>query len=170
MRLKLISLLLICGLLAGCDKPVNPDGLVEDGPDLSQLQLTGLDGSEARIADFSGKTLIVNFWATWCTPCVKEMPALQAMSDQLSPDHFQVLGVTVDTHPERVQQFLSERQISFAQYSDASMELSMSKLKIRGFPETLIISGEGRLLRRILGPRAWEDREYTESILPSPGG
>ena len=111
------------------------------------------------------RTLIINFWATWCAPCREEMPALQAMSEQLDPKSYAVLGVSVDTSADRVTEFLRENNLSFQQFIDPKMELAMSDLKIRAFPETLIVSPEGKVLRRILGARAWGDKKYYQTIL-----
>jgi len=159
----------LCGLLLGCDSgsapAQNPDGLIENGPDLSGLELTDLNGNVTSLSEYQGKQLVVNFWATWCAPCREEMPALQALADQLDPKRYAVIGVSVDQDAKLVRHFLQEQQISFTQYLDPQMKLAMTQLQIRGFPETLIIAADGQLQRRILGARPWQDPQYSRSIL-----
>ena len=152
-------------LLSGCGESGNPDGLLVDGPNVSKLLLTDLEGASVRLDAYAGKTLVVNFWATWCAPCREEMPALQSLSEQLDPQHYAVLGVSVDSSVARVKPFLQEQGVDFKQFIDAKMEVAMSDLKIRAFPETLIISPEGQIIRRILGARAWDDKNYYQSVL-----
>ncbi|MCW8887115.1 MAG: TlpA family protein disulfide reductase [Motiliproteus sp.] len=162
-------LIVLMALLIGCtesSKPANLDGWVDNGRDLSDLELVDLAGNSKDLADYHGKNLVINFWATWCAPCRKEMPALQALSDQLDPEHYAVIGVTVDQKVEPVNQFLSENGIRFQQFIDPQMDLAMSELKVRAFPETLIVNAEGKVLRRILGPREWDDESYYRQILP----
>ena len=165
-----LPLVLLLALLVGCSdsssKPANTEGWVDDGPNLSHLQLVDLEGNRHTLADYRGKHLVINFWATWCAPCREEMPALQALSDQLDPERYAVIGITVDQKVEPVQKFLKEQQVGFQQYIDAQMDLAMSELKVRAFPETLIVNSEGKLLRRILGAREWDKESYYREILP----
>ncbi len=151
--------------LLGCDSTADTDGKVSDGAQLSHLQLTDLDGAVVKLSDYRGKQLVINFWATWCGPCREEMPALQALSEQLDPQRYAVLGVSVDQDPQQVRRFLAEQQIRFKQFVDPQMQLAMSELQIRAFPETLVVSADGQVLRRILGPRQWQDPAYFQAIL-----
>ncbi|MEH6627211.1 MAG: TlpA disulfide reductase family protein [Motiliproteus sp.] len=163
----LISLL---WLLAGCSDSGGDvskgEGWVEHGPDLSQLQLTDLQGNHVVLSDYAGKSLVINFWATWCAPCRHEMPALQSLSDQLDPERYAVLGITVDEDQNLAEEFLREQGISFKQFIDPQMVLALSELKVRAFPETFIVSSDGQLLRRIVGAREWDKQSYYQSILP----
>ncbi len=155
-------------LLLGCSDPssVQGEGAVDNGPDLSQLKLTDLNGQQIELSQYAGKHLVINFWATWCAPCREEMPALQSLSEQLDADRYRVIGITVDQNQQQAETFLAEHGISFQQYFDPQMALAMSDLKIRAFPETLIVSADGTLLRRILGARNWDDKSYYQTILP----
>ncbi len=170
MLVKWVLLISLSCLLPACSDSESDvskgEGWVEDGPNLSQLLLTDLQGDQVVLADYAGKHLVINFWATWCAPCRQEMPALQALSDQLDPERYAVLGVTVDQDQTLAEEFLLEQGISFKQFIDPQMTLAMSDLKIRAFPETLIISSEGQLLRRIVGAREWGDKSYFQTILP----
>jgi hypothetical protein len=129
-----------CGSDSGSGLDVNPDGLVDDGPNLSSLELTDLNGVVIKLEDYRGK------------------------HEQLDPDKYAVIGVTVDQDPKAVAHFLQEQNIRFRQFADPQMKLAMSELKIRAFPETLIIAADGQLQRRILGARPWQDPDYYLSI------
>lgn len=156
-------LLILVLLMGGCGEADSPEGI---GQSLADISLKTLDGNEVPLADFRGRVLVINFWATWCGPCREEMPALQALSDRLDPRHYAVLGVSVDRDLNLVREFLLKYDLSFPQFSDNEMSLSGDRLKVQAFPETLIVDAEGVLRRRILGVRAWKDMSYLNSLSP----
>ncbi len=160
--------LLCClGGLVGCSDENKGEGWVEDGPVFRPLQLTALeDGSRVPLEQFQGKTLIINFWATWCAPCREEMPALQTLSDQLDPQHYQVIGVTVDEQTEQAVQFLEQHGISFRQFQDPQMAATLGAFKVQAFPETMVLGPDGQLQRRILGARDWDDPKFYRTLFP----
>ncbi|MEL0342250.1 MAG: TlpA disulfide reductase family protein [Deltaproteobacteria bacterium] len=73
-------------------------------------------GKKASLADFSGKFLILNFWATWCSPCLKEMPDLDQVYQSLGPENLLVLAVSMGESRERVRKFLKKRNYSYPSY------------------------------------------------------
>lgn len=116
------------------------------------FRLPQLAGGDLALADFRGEWLLLNFWATWCTPCRDEMPYLDALArDERSG--LTVLGINMREDPVEVQAFVDEMAISFPilLYPDDETILTYD---IRGLPISVIIAPDGTVARRILGPLA----------------
>ncbi len=160
-RQLLLGLLLVVGLV-GCEQR---SGSVLEGVSIAQLSLPQLDGELVDLAAFKGKVLVVNFWATWCAPCREEMPALQSLSEQLDPDLYRVLGVTVDQDLNLVREFILKYQLDFIQLSDASMAVASDLLAISAYPQTLIVDRNGVVDRVVFGSQAWDDPAFYRPLL-----
>ena len=135
--------------------------LAADPPQLlSDLAFDGPDGTPMTLADRAGKVLLVNLWATWCAPCRKEMPALDALQKEAGGNDFEVVAVNVDTGgDEKPKKFLGEIGIeNLAFYRDDTLEL-FNTLKRRGLalglPVTLLVDREGCLMAHMNGPAEW---------------
>jgi len=127
---------------------------------LPDLAFKDHDGHDRTLADWRGRTVLVNLWATWCVPCRKEMPALDALEGTLGGPHFQVVAIDIDTRdPEKPLAFLKDIGVSrLAYYSDASakvfQDLKMAG-KAFGMPTTLIVDPSGCEIGNMAGPAAW---------------
>lgn len=135
--------------------------LAADPPvSLAGLSFNGPDGKSLKVADFAGKTLVFNLWATWCAPCRSEMPALDALQKKLGGDDFQVVAVNVDTGAKaKPEKFLDDTGVrSLTHYRENSLTL-FNDLKTRGLalglPVTLLIGKNGCLLTHMNGPAEW---------------
>ncbi len=117
-------------------------------------------GNELTLADFSGRTVLLNLWATWCTPCREEMPALDALQAQVGGDDVVVLALSLDKGGiEKPKEFLAEVGIRhLALYHDATGRMG-TKLGAFGLPTTLLIGPDGRSLGRLVGPAQWDAPE-----------
>jgi peroxiredoxin len=122
-----------------------------------------LDGRSTRLSDLRGKVVVLNFWATWCPPCVEEMPALNRLHKQISARGGLVLGISVDDNAQAYEQFLREHQIEFPTYRDPAKEIS-SAYGTFMYPETYIIDPHGRIARKVIGPREWDREEMVRMI------
>jgi thiol-disulfide isomerase/thioredoxin len=122
-------------------------------------------GRERTLADWHGKVVLLNLWATWCLPCRKEMAALDRLQGELGSDAFEVLAVCVDRAGlPGARKFLAENgAVRLALYADASQRLA-SSLGATGLPATLLIDGEGREIGRLLGPAEWDGPDATRLI------
>ncbi|WP_159586069.1 thiol:disulfide interchange protein TlpA [Chelativorans xinjiangense] len=127
---------------------------------LSDLAFNGPNGEAMTVADFAGKALLVNLWATWCVPCREEMPALDALQREMGSDRFEVVAVNIDRGgDEKPKAFLEEIGIgSLGYYRDESLAI-FNDLKRRGLalglPVTVLIDEEGCLLAHMNGPAEW---------------
>jgi len=116
---------------------------------------------EVSIADFEGKVLLVNLWATWCAPCVHEMPQLDALEAELGGPEFQVIAISADRRPrEEVEEVLRERigATHIANYMDNNLGFSLGST-VEGWPTTILYDREGRELGRIASPAEWDSED-----------
>ena len=114
------------------------------------------DGGALRLADLSGKVVMVNFWATWCPPCREEMPAIQKLYDRFKADGFVVVALSIDGEGrELVQPFLKEHKLSFPVGLDPTMRV-VEAYGVRALPSTFLIDRHGRTVAMALGPREWD--------------
>lgn len=132
----------------------NPPRSVKD------LAFNAPDGSPMTLANLSGKTLLVNLWATWCAPCREEMPALNQLQKEMGSDTFEVVAVNVDTGgDEKPMRFLEETKVdALGYYRDSTLGL-FNELKRRGLalglPVTLLVDDEGCMIGHMNGPAEW---------------
>jgi thiol-disulfide isomerase/thioredoxin len=127
---------------------------------LGDLAFNDPSGKPMTVASLSGKTLLINLWATWCAPCRAEMPALDALQWQAGSDGFEVVAVNVDTGDDvKPKKFLEETKIQhLGYYRDNTLAL-FNDLKKRGLalglPVTLLVDADGCLLANMNGPAEW---------------
>jgi len=126
-----------------------------------------LNGDTLRLADLHGKVVVLNVWATWCAPCVREMPALQRLYDRLGPEGLEVVAVSVDGTFElasgTVQAFVDDFGLTFAVLHDPTGRIERL-FGVNGYPMTIVIDAEGRIRQKVLGERAWDEPEYAGPI------
>ncbi|WP_313522103.1 thiol:disulfide interchange protein TlpA [Shinella sp.] len=137
---------------------------VDEHRALPDLVFDGPDGKKKTIADFAGKTLLVNLWATWCVPCREEMPALNALQKDLGSDKFEVVAINIDTgDDEKPKTFLDETKVhDLGYYRDASMGVFNTLKKeglAFGLPVTLLMDDKGCLISAMNGPAAWDSED-----------
>jgi len=137
---------------------------VDEHRPLPDLVFDDPDGKKKTIADFAGKTLLVNLWATWCVPCREEMPALNALQKNLGSDKFEVVAINIDTgDDEKPKTFLDETKVhDLGYYRDASMGVFNTLKKeglAFGLPVTLLMDDKGCLISAMNGPAAWDGED-----------
>jgi peroxiredoxin len=120
-------------------------------------------GREISTKEFGGKILVVNFWATWCPPCVEEMPSLNEMSARLAAKGVVVVGVSVDRNETSYRRFIEQAGIRFETARDPAANISADYGTFK-YPETYVIDAQGRVRQKHIGPRNWMDPEILQSI------
>lgn len=124
------------------------------------LRFTDGAGAARPLTGFAGKGLVLNFWATWCVPCVAEMPALDALAPRLVAGGMLVLPVSLDrTGAPAVQAFYRSHAIGHLPVLLDQHSEAMSSLGLEGVPTTLLIDRQGREIGRIEGPVAWNEAD-----------
>jgi len=121
------------------------------------LNFTALDGKALTLADFKGKVAVVNLWATWCAPCIKEMPSLDRMNARLASQGLALLAISQDRGGAKVvEPFLEKLGLkSLPVYLDPKGEVQRV-LGVRGLPTTVVFDAEGRELGRFEGDANWD--------------
>ncbi len=178
--MRLIALLLIGLTVAGCDrqKPDAPQAPVTDaeagkGVDRSHkgqaaptVTFKNPDGSDFDLGKFKGTPVLVNLWASWCAPCIKELPTLQLLeAAQAKGGKLGVIAVSQDIGPQgSVEAFLAERDIGrFALFHDAEMKLT-DALGIQVMPTTILYDAQGKEVWRYIGDLDWTGDEAAKLI------
>ena len=132
-------------------EPAAPTAPREHGAEFPTLKLPALDGSTYDLATHRGKWVVVNFWATWCAPCLKEMPELDALDK--ARDDLHVVGLAYDEiEPEDMKAFLKERPVSYPIVIIDTFDPPADFATPRGLPMTYLIAPDGRALKPFLGP------------------
>ena len=116
-----------------------------------------VDGGTFRLSEHRGKVVLVNFWATWCRPCLEEMPAMQRLYHAQARDGFVLLAVSVDADPRVVKPFVSDHKLTFHIGLDVKMELA-NAYGVRALPASFLVDRTGHLAALALGPRQWDGR------------
>ncbi len=138
------------------------------------LSFAGPDGRPMTLADFRGRTVLLNLWATWCAPCRKEMPALDTLQKTLGGADFEVIAVNIDTRNlDKPRAWLVENGIgTLAYYADPSAKVFQelkSAGKAFGMPTTLIIDPRGCELATLAGPAEWASEDALRMVRAALG-
>lgn len=120
--------------------------------------LKDLKGNQVTLKNFKGRVVFLNFWATWCPPCRREMPSMERLYKQLKDRDFTMLAVDMQESEKRVRAFISEFSLSFPVLLDLNGDIS-SLYGIVGLPTTYIIDREGKIIGKAVGPRDWSSQE-----------
>jgi thiol-disulfide isomerase/thioredoxin len=119
------------------------------------LELTALEGGAHRLADYKGKVVLVNFWATWCGPCVQEMPSIQRLKEKLAGRPFAVLAVNLDEPESRIRNFLAKVAVDFPILLDPERKTSRA-WNARILPATYIVGPDGKIRYSVIGELEWD--------------
>jgi thiol-disulfide isomerase/thioredoxin len=114
-------------------------------------------------SSFGGKVLVLNFWATWCPPCISELPSLSAMAEQLKPEGVVVLGVSIDKNQQAYKRFLRQARPAFetAQDPEANISTQFGTFK---WPETYVIDRNGKVAQKYISDRDWTSPEIVANL------
>jgi peroxiredoxin len=131
---------------------ITAPGSVEVGAPAPDFTLATADGTVVALSDFRSKTVVLNFWATWCPPCRAEMPDLQAAFNERAPDDdFVVLGIDLAEPAGAVQDFIDEFEITFPIAIDSEQTVA-EHYGVRGLPASFFIDTQGIVRAMQLGP------------------
>jgi thiol-disulfide isomerase/thioredoxin len=128
------------------------------------LQLRDLQGREHRLADYRGKVVLVNFWATWCAPCRDEMPSIERLRQSLDGRPFAVLAVNLAEPVSRIEKFLAQVPLDFPILLDADTAAAKA-WKARFLPATYLVDGEGRVRYAHYGELDWAGAAARAKVL-----
>ena len=169
---RCVLALLAAVALAGCGKPT---------PQFESVDITGAEyardfhlldtsGQPRAMADYRGKVVLLNIWATWCVPCREEMPTLDRLQATLGGEDFEVVPVSIDRKGmAEVDKFYAEIGLQhLARYITPAANGALDQLGIFGIPASLLIDRQGRELGRLIGPAKWDSPDmvaFLKSII-----
>jgi peroxiredoxin len=125
------------------------------GQPAPDFTLPGLDGKMVSLSDYRGHVVLVNVWATWCPPCVDEMPSMEKLYRALKGTNFEILAVSIDAlGKEAVAPFVKKYNLSFPALMDQDGTIK-TLFQTTGVPESFIINQEGIFIEKVIGPKDW---------------
>jgi thiol-disulfide isomerase/thioredoxin len=152
-------------LLGEAPPPVAPAPESSRQSDLAAFAFNDATGRIRSLAEFRGKALVLNLWATWCVPCREEMPTLDRLQAKLGGPDFEVLAVSLDRKSaEHVAAFLAEIGTKHLTVYLADITAVRRAIGVFGLPTTLFVDREGREVHRVVGPAEWNSAAMIASI------
>jgi peroxiredoxin len=128
---------------------------IESGTPAPDFTFPGLDGKKVSLSDYKGKVVLVNIWATWCPPCVDEMPSMEKLYQKFKGENFEILAVSIDEPGlKAVAPFMKKSGLTFPALIDSEGAIK-TVYGITGIPESFIIDQQGILIKKIVGPVDW---------------
>jgi cytochrome c biogenesis protein CcmG, thiol:disulfide interchange protein DsbE len=165
-----VTVILLSGLIWANRERFTPLEVGSVAPDYDVVTLAG---DTVALASFRGDVVLLNIWATWCLPCVQEMPALQRLHEELAPHGLRVVAVSVDAPPGilapsgpfsgDIQAFVNNFNLTFTVLHDPSGRIQ-SRYQVNGLPTTFIIDRDGRIRRRVLGAAEWDAPRFADDV------
>ncbi len=172
-----IRVLLVIGLIAvfgvvvqSCQKPktgferlsvasLSKLTSLEAPPPQPDISFSSTGGEKMSLSDYRGQVILVNAWATWCPPCVAEMPSLNNLQTQRGGDDFQVVTISLDNKKEDISEFFETNGIDvLPSWHDSTYQIN-GKLQLPGLPTSVIYDRSGREVARLLGEAEWDSPE-----------
>ena len=132
------------------------EAVVNSGDPAPHFAITADSGRTVTEKNFGGKLLLVNFWASWCPPCVEETPSLDQLQRQLGPGGLVVLAISVDKDPNAYRRFLAQQKVAFLTARDGDQKINADYGTFQ-YPESYLIDTGGKVVEKIIGPRDWAD-------------
>ncbi|RLA40134.1 MAG: TlpA family protein disulfide reductase [Gammaproteobacteria bacterium] len=121
--------------------------------------LSGLNGKMISLADYQGKVVLLNIWATWCPPCVEEMPSMEKLHQAMNGADFEILAISIDASGAgAVRTFMKKHRLSFTALVDPKGAVK-NLYQTTGVPESFILDKNGMIVEKVIGPRDWASPE-----------
>ena len=170
-----VACLLLClcltGLTAAAESEPQPLYRVEGRPPAPLFSLLDTNGNKHNLADYRGKVVVINFWATWCPPCRYELPSMEIAYQKLQPHGIEILALNVGEDSDTIFTFTADFPVSFPLVMDRDSSV-IQAYPVIGLPTTFVIGPDGHLEYRAIGSRVWDNKNLLQQILelktPSP--
>jgi peroxiredoxin len=156
-----IAVSVILGVLAfglGAAWVLTPEiNRVEPGARAPDAAMVSLEtGDSVSVRDYRGEVVLLNVWATWCTPCEAEMPSMQRLHEELGPQGLHIVAVSVDQGDSAdVRRWVEERGLTFTILHDRSGRIQQA-FQTTGVPESWVLDGEGVIVKKVIGATEWD--------------
>lgn len=137
--------------------------IVDAGDTAPNFTITTDHGRTITRDNFGGKLLVLNFWATWCPPCIEELPSLDMFQRQFGPQGVVVLGISVDRNEKLYRRFLERVHVSFDTAMDPDANIATNYGTFQ-FPESYIIDRSGKVVEKIISNQNWMDLDFLARV------
>lgn len=154
-----LAALLLCGPLAVAAELEPWQG----PPQAPSTELATPDGTPLPLVSLRGRVVLVNFWATWCEPCVEEMPSMQRLRERLGTQGFEILAVNFKEGPQRIDGFMRKMRLDFPVVRDDDGAAAKA-WNVRIFPSSFVLDAQGNIRYTISGPIDWTSRAVEARI------
>jgi cytochrome c biogenesis protein CcmG, thiol:disulfide interchange protein DsbE len=151
--------LLATGALVACFSGSRPPHV---GTAAKEFTVRDSDRTVA-LTQFRGQVVVLNFWATWCPPCVAELPSMMDMQERLRSRGVTVLGVSIDVDDDAYHRFLKQRNVNFLTVRDPEQKVA-GMYGTSSWPETYVIDRQGVMRRKFVGPVNWDNPEVLQFL------
>lgn len=166
----------VCASAISCER--SGGGTIGPGVQVPDVQYVTLDGEKRSLSEFRGNVVVLNFLASWCAPCQKEMPALNKLHEEIQKFGGTVVAIGVDDNPGSLKDFAAKTALKFPLLVDKDGH-SNRFFQISGFPETVLLDRKGRVLMtpditgegasgepvvKFVGPRDWDNPYFVELV------
>jgi peroxiredoxin len=158
-RAAVFLILILSSVLSGCYGGSRPARIGTPAPDFMVQD----SDRKVELRDFRGKIVVLNFWATWCPPCVEEMPSLTELQQRFKDKDVTVVGVSVDVDSDSYHRFLKDHKIDFLTVRDPDQKTNNLYGTFK-FPETYIIDRKGIVRRKFIGAVDWSQPEIVDFL------
>ena len=161
MAIALLVMIVMC-----CFSYVRADSQtkkIQGGIPAPGFELQDMQGVDHQLKDYAGKTVIVNFWAVWCAPCRKEIPAMNRALAILNDENIAMLGINVGDQQEAIDAFSEDFPMDFTVLMDKTGAVSQH-WQVTGFPTTFIINPQGEIVHRVVGDREWDKKSMLDIV------
>ena len=157
-----VALLAVSGLAAELPQTLTP---VAKRPAATDYMTEDLDGKTQRLSDYRGKVVLVNFWATWCPPCRKELPSMQRLWGKLKGEPFTMHAIDTGETVEEILPFLfsTGTELTFPILLDHDSAI-LKAWPVIALPTTFVVDKQGQIAYRAVGGRGWEDPALVEEL------
>lgn len=142
----LCAVVVVCTLV-GCKPRQSKSGAKAAAPDFT---LNDIQGKPLSLSSYRGKVVLLDFWATWCAPCLEEIPHFVEMQQKLGPEGFQAIGISMDDGPKPVEKFYQDHKLNYP-VAVGDSKLADSYGGILGLPVTFVINRDGQIRKKFVG-------------------
>ena len=144
-------------------KELNSASEVREGEHLPNAYLRGLSGVSREMADFAGRPLIINVWASWCSPCRAEMASLERLAWMDDIGDVVIIGISTDDSRQRAEDYLSSISSTIPHFIDDGLRLERM-LGARRIPLTVLVDRQGRVVKKVFGAKAWDESGLVKMV------
>ena len=156
MRLKPLLFFAVVGCLAASAiyQELQGPGPTLQGAQAPDFALKDSEGEIVRLSDYRGNLVFLNFWATWCGPCIEELPAMMELNQAFAGRRFEMLGISFDTSWDDVNGYLDEHGFELSTVLDPGQSMRQ-EYRTTGVPETFLVDGNGTVVKKYIGAMPW---------------